>query len=1216
MTDAAPSPVPKSNTSRGPISLRTTASPSATHRRTRSRSFFSNQADDEDAVDGFRTVRINNFPANSRKGFVSNELRTAKYTPLNMVPKSLFEQFRRVSNFYFLVVACIAFIPDVSPSLAITQALPLIVVVGFGFARDVYEDLKRAASDRKSNGKAEIILSRENPALRMEDEPVKKIAKRDQQFPILEHQAVQLSRISLNPDDHVCVPSRGIAVGDIVLVRKGEVFPCDLVLLMSSSEGGVAFVSTANLDGESNLKRVVVAEASSSVNSVDELRASSAVIRAQQPSPILHEFDGKMASGNEDFTPLDSSNLLLRGSILRNTDYIYGVAMYTGYDTKVALNMRNPPSKMGDIEKKLNWVVLLLFIFLVIIVIITAGIGGYLQTSFGAGQWYMGPVLRAEPGWRRGLRSLGTFLILFSTFIPVSLFVTLEFVRLVQGIFIAADPRMKTGDQAAVARSTNLNETLGTIQHVLSDKTGTLTENIMRYVACSAGGHIYDTTKKRSAMTKAVAKDVKEVKRLVWAMALCHSVIPEPKTEPSVALDTTTAKEAGKRQRLRLRRNQKPENHSREAAGSSDPDHDIGIDPSPAVGTEKEILPDYQGQSPDEVALVSVARDYGVALLRRSMKDLEINHFGTAETYKVLAELEFNSDRKRMSMILECPDGKIRMITKGADTIMLKLLEDDTDISTIQAHVDHFAKEGLRTLLFATKTITKRDYDDWNKEFIAARSSLEDREKLVSEVSARIEQNLKFVAVTAVEDKLQDRVPETIKFLREADVRLWVLTGDKRETAENIGYSANLLDRLMTVVHIKASNKEECEAQIAKAIDEHCGSSSPDRLHRRSISFNSIKSLGGFKTQSGVEEKELGIIIDGASLKYALEDLADQFMQLADFTKTVICCRVTPLQKALVVRMVRELRQSTTLAIGDGGNDVSMIQEAHVGVGIFGKEGTQAARSADYAIGEFKHLRQLVAVHGRYSQIRTAGLINLSFYKNMLFTMTQVYFQIFCFASGTMFNNQWLSAAFNVLITSVPPFVFGIFEKDLDENTLFRFPRAYAAARDRGCFSIKSVGEYAFLYGGWHSVVVFFGVFFGFGSLKINHPNGLDSGFNLVGFVVTTLVVCMSLFKFVLHTYIQGFVFIIVILLSFATYLALVPLSISVLKEYPLIGLYPMMLGSTNFWVTALLVFVAGYYIDYLVLMVRRLLYPDTTYALQRWEQQQRRGQQQNEKGE
>ena len=1202
-------------TSPRPISLRTNAS-----RQTTSLSFFSQHRpdDDNDAADGLRTVRVNNFAANLRKSFPSNELRTAKYTPLNMVPKSLFEQFKRVSNFYFLIVACVAYIPNVSSSLPITQALPLIVVVGFGFARDIYEDLKRASHDRKSNGKPEYILSRENHAASSDDATAKKVAKKKKaSFPVPDDEALRMTASGLNPDYHVCVPSRGIVVGDIVLVRKGEIFPCDMVLLFSSGEGNVAYVSTANLDGESNLKRLLVAEATSTVDSINELRNCSSVIRAQQPSPILHEFEGKMSTLLDNFTPLDSSNLLLRGSILRNTEYVYGVAVYTGYDTKVALNMRHPPNKMGDIEKKLNWVVLLLFSFLAVIVLISAGISGFLQSRFGEGQWYMGDDIRFEPGWKLGVRSVGTFFILFYTVIPVSLFVTLEFVRLVQGMFMSFDPRMKSGDQAAVARSTNLNETLGTIQHVLSDKTGTLTENIMRYVACSAGGHIYDTTRRKSVMAKAVQKNIMEVRRLVWAMALCHSVVPEPKSDPIVEVAPTQMKEPGKRQRLRRRLHGKQQ-ASTDIIDISDPNVNImsapGVGPANDAGIEMEVLPDYQGQSPDEVALVTVARDYGVALLRRSMKDLEIDHFGTTETYTVLAELEFNSDRKRMSMILECPDGKIRIITKGADTIMLNLLEEETDTSIIQAHVDHFATEGLRTLIFAMKTIPKREYETWFKDFVAARSSLEDRDKRVSEVSARIEQDLEFIAVTAVEDKLQDRVPETIKFLREADVRLWVLTGDKRETAENIGYSANLLDRQMTVFHIKASNSEQCREQILEALEKHCEFTPSDRTLQESSSSTSL-SIGETKVRHGEMDRELGVIIDGASLKYAIEDLAEEFMQLADYAKTVICCRVTPLQKALVVRMVRELRKSTTLAIGDGGNDVSMIQEAHVGVGIFGKEGTQAARSGDYAIGEFKHLRQLVAVHGRYSQIRTAGLINLSFYKNFTFTLTQVYFQIFCFASGTTFNNQWLASAFNVLVTSGPPFVFGIFEKDLDESTLFRFPRAYAAARDRGCFSIRSVAEYAFLYGGWHSVVIFFGVLLCFGSMKINHANGLDSGFDLVGFVVTTLIVCMTLFKFILHTYIQGLVFIIVIVLSFLMYLVLVPLCVYFppVNEQALNGLYPMMLGSTNFWVTAILVFVVGYYVDYLALMVRRLVFPDTTYALQRWEQQQRRQVKENE---
>eukprot|EP00171_Calliarthron_tuberculosum_P003080 IDg3080t1 len=224
---------------------------------------------------------------------------------------------------------------------------------------------------------------------------------------------------------------------------------------------------------------------------------------------------------------------------------------------------------------------------------------------------------RNESPVKAGARGLGTFLILFSTFIPVSLFVTLEFVRLVQGIFISADPRMKTGEQHAVARSTNLNETLGTIQHVLSDKTGTLTESIMRYAACSAGGHIYDVLKKNNVMQRAIAKDITEVKKLVWSMALCHSVVPEPKSEPVLEKPRRGSKEAGGYTRLRRHRQNKDD----------DVIEDDVLLPGNAEPLEKaapQELPDYQGQSPDEVALVTVARDYGAALLRRTLNTIVI----------------------------------------------------------------------------------------------------------------------------------------------------------------------------------------------------------------------------------------------------------------------------------------------------------------------------------------------------------------------------------------------------------------------------------------------------------------------------------------------------------------------------------------------------------------------------------------------------------------
>ncbi|PXF46192.1 Phospholipid-transporting ATPase IA [Gracilariopsis chorda] len=1162
--------------------------PSLSH----SRSLYSKRTsiltpeEQKDQQSGIRYVRFNDHSTNASRNFPSNQLRTAKYNALNMIPKALFEQFRRVANFYFLVIAIVSFVPGVSPSTPAASVLPLLVVVGFGFARDVYEDGKRAAEDRRQNSEKQIIMARRPESVDAVDRKVSLVSK---------SLSDRLIALNLQPEIHRTVASRNIAVGDIVFLRKGQVFPCDMVLLHSSTDGGIAYVSTANLDGESNLKRTLCAAPTSDLKYPSELLSLHGKVRAQQPATALYDFDASILLSGHEPAPLSASNLLLRGSILRNTSYVYGLAVYTGFDTKVALNMRNPPSKMGNVEKKLNWIVLILFVILAILISACSGAAAALQANQAEGQWYMDEFSDRGSG-SVFARSLGTFLILFSTFIPVSLFVTLEFIRVIQALFMSADYRMKTKGRSVAARATNLNETLGEIEHILSDKTGTLTENEMRYIACSAGGNVYNIRKKRRDMHNAVKKDVKPVKLLLLAMALCHSVVPEPKSEGSEPLFDDDDSDGKKKKKMRAFRNSK-KTESADAANANQSDDD-----------SNDGLPSYQGQSPDEVALVTSARKYGIGLLRRTIDTLVIDHFGTEEEYTALAELEFNSDRKRMSMIFKCPDRKIRMYTKGADTIMLPLLRNNLDMQLVQDHIDEFAKEGLRTLVFAKRDFTPQEFEPWFARFQEASNSLDDREAKVSALSAEIETDLEFIATTAVEDKLQDKVPETIKFMREAGVKLWVLTGDKRETAENIGYSANLLDRDMDVRHIKGATSKEVRSQLSGTLDDHILDEEPRSFERaRSSSIANFARRLSLRDKKKVEEKEVGIIIDGKSLSFAIEDHAELFMALSDHAKVVICCRVTPLQKALVVRLVREERKAVTLAIGDGGNDVSMIQEAHVGVGIYGKEGTQAARSADYAVGEFKHLLRLTALHGRFSVVRTAGMINLSFYKNIFFTLTQVLFQPFAFVSGVTFNNQWISAAFNVIVTSASPFLYGIFERDVDEGTALRFPSVYGSNRDKKLFSIKSFLEYTMLYGLWHAVVVFFGVYLLFGYLRIGFSDGRDSGLFLVGLANSTIVTLMTLFKILLHSHTLNWIVLLFMALSLGVYVAVVPLSISLFQDYPMEGQLVALFSSPLFYLSAAVIMVGGFVLDFTVLSIRQLVKPNMVDRLRVWERDVRR---------
>ncbi|CDF36210.1 unnamed protein product [Chondrus crispus] len=973
-----------------------------------------------------------------------NAVKTSKYSLVNLLPLAICDQFRRLSNFYFLIVSIVSFVPNISPTSPVSTTLPLLVVVGFGLARDLWEDLQR----------------------RRDDAP------------------------TLVAVEHALRPARDLAVGDVVLVSRDDPFPADLLLLHAAA-APLCYVSTANLDGESNLKRRAVPPVLQ-VAKLPPLHEITVTVPA--PSDDLYAFSAAMQVGGGQPTSLSVDNLLLRGSILRNTPYVYGLVLYNGQDTKLARNMRNPPSKLGGIERMMNRVVVGLFSILA--------------------------VDRLLSGSSVGFRSLGTYLILFHSFVPVSMFVTLEFARIIQGWFIGEDKKMRTKGVSVKSKSNNLNESLGYVEHIFSDKTGTLTENVMRYVACSAGGNVYDERRAPGCLASAIRDGAEEVRNFVLAMAVSHDVVPE--------VD--------------------------EAEGSvSVPDDGL------------RGMPDFQGESPDEVALVEAAFAAGIELQGRTADTLVVKESWaeTASTYTILANLAFTSERKRMSTVLRCPDGLIRIFTKGADMVMLDLLSRSPAFVSLSRDTDSFSKEGLRTLVFGSRVISENEYEQWKSYYAEATTAIEDRVEREAEVAAMIEKDLDFVGVSAVEDKLQENVADTVQFLREAGMRFWVLTGDKRETAENIGYS---------------SNRDNAQ-------------SNPRAHHRRRSSLASGNLIAALTLRSidhGVEF-EMGMVIDGETLGFIEgQELEELFLEVADLCKTVICARVTPIQKAKVVKLVRTYDHSSTLAIGDGGNDVSMIQEAHIGVGIKGKEGSQAARAADYSMGEFQHLRRLLAVHGRFSYIRTAGIINLSFYKNIFFTTTQIMFQFFCFASGTTFHNQWIVTAWNSMLTLAPPFLFGIFERDLEEDTVMRFPSVYSSNRNHRLFSMRTVLEFTIAYSIWHATVVFFMTYFYFGRVEpIVFSNGHDAGFRLVGLAVSTMAVPIALSKFLLSSHLWTAAVLIGCGVSFGLLWALIPVFTSLAHEYALEGVLAKLFSSPTYHLLWPIVFATVFLPDFFVIMIR-----------------------------
>ncbi|XP_043916326.1 phospholipid-transporting ATPase VD [Protopterus annectens] len=474
-----------------------------------------------------------------------------------------------------------------------------------------------------------------------------------------------------------------------------------------------------------------------------------------------------------------------------------------------------------------------------------------------------------------------------------------------------------------------------------------------------------------------------------------------------------------------------------------------GAEPEPPEEQSVSLKINYEAESPDEAALVHAARAYKCTLQSRTPDQItvEVAPLGML-TFQLLHILPFDSIRKRMSVVVRHPvTGRVVVYTKGADSVVMELLRDSyEDNLTLekqqkkirartQRHLDDYAKEGLRTLCIAKKVMTDAEYTDWLNVHFLAETSIDNREELLLESATRLERNLTILGATGIEDRLQDGVPDAIEALRMAGIKVWVLTGDKQETAVNIGYSCKLLKQNDKVFNLNTETKETCETLIDHILEEV-------KYTQQRLGQVDVVCLP--HVSSGELDCHFGLVIDGRTLEFALDDgLQSKFLEVTRHCRSVICCRSTPLQKSKVVKAVRDKLKIMALAIGDGANDVNMIQVADVGVGISGQEGMQAVMSSDFAISEFKHLTKLLLVHGHWCYTRLANMILYFFYKNVAYVNLLFWYQFFCGFSGTSMTDYWILIFFNLLFTSVPPIIYGILDRDISAEILMHHPELY-----------------------------------------------------------------------------------------------------------------------------------------------------------------------------
>ncbi|XP_066534588.1 probable phospholipid-transporting ATPase VD [Hoplias malabaricus] len=495
---------------------------------------------------------------------------------------------------------------------------------------------------------------------------------------------------------------------------------------------------------------------------------------------------------------------------------------------------------------------------------------------------------------------------------------------------------------------------------------------------------------------------------------------------------------------------------------------------------EEELL--YEAESPDEAALVQAAKAYGYTLLGRSPEQLLVAVPGTGPlSVPLLHLLPFDSTRKRMSVVVRHPlTNEVVVYTKGADNVIMELATTSADdgcsreiMNRTQQHLDSYAREGLRTLCVAKRVLDDAEYEAWLKKHAFAETSIENREELLLESAQRLETNLTLLGATGIVDRLQEEVPETIEALQRAGIKVWVLTGDKQETAINIACACKLLrptDQLLTA---NSDSKEACEDRLFEL--------------QRDISTATERHMSdfGMGMSEDVFVSGFTLVIDGRTLDFALQDdLKKIFLDLTSSCRSVICCRSTPLQKSQVVRLIEESLGVMTLAIGDGANDVSMIQVADVGVGISGQEGMQAVMSSDFAISRFKHLRKLLLVHGHWCYSRLANMILYFFYKNVMYVNLLFWFQFFCGFSGSTMTNSWVLIFFNLLFTSVPPLLYGVLDKDVSANVLLSLPQLYKSGQNSQVY-LPSTFWLTMLDAFYQSMVCFFIPYFTYAGTDI-----------------------------------------------------------------------------------------------------------------------------------
>ena len=973
----------------------------------------SKKTDDEDQDDqedddpsASRLVAVG---SNQSTRFPSNIISNAKYTAFTFLPLTLYNEFSFFFNMYFLLVALSQAIPALRIGYLFTYIGPLAFVLCITLGKEAYDDIERRRRDTEANSEEYRVLKfmdpdsvpiTSHPRRPLRSESFRKGSKRRKgsRHDLTDIQEEEEGPDAIQPSSHIQEvdrKSKDLKVGDVLKLSKGQRVPADVVILQcytsdgspktpvieaaeeesllafgttdgasnskgkqpevetpkeeaDNDSGGETFVRTDQLDGETDWKLRLASQLSQAIAAEEFVRLR---VTGGRPDKRVNEFFGTIeifdsrqdAMSNQsairdgddtNSAPLTIDNTAWANTVIASQGTTLAVILYTGPQTRSALSTSPSRSKTGLLEYEINSLTKILCALTLALSVVLVALEGFEKS--GENVWYV-KIMR--------------FLVLFSTIVPISLRVNLDLGKSVYSRFIQRDP----GIPGAVVRTSTIPEDLGRIEYLLSDKTGTLTQNEMEMKKIHVGTvsyaneamdevvsyvrqgfHIQPTTDPTSrstlitpASTYSSSANVgatrtrreigTRVRDVVLALALCHNVTPTTEVEDGVEVTS------------------------------------------------------YQASSPDEIAIVKWTESVGLRLAHRDRKSIVLESTESGRTIvrvRILDNFPFTSDGKRMGIIvhfhedvnIKNPDlssGEIWFYQKGADTVMgpIVMANDWLDEETA-----NMAREGLRTLVVGRKKLSYQQYHEFSSQHQEASMTIAGRDSGMQRVvSHYLENDLELIGVTGVEDKLQKDVKPSLELLRNAGIKIWMLTGDKVETARCVAVSSKLVARgqyIYTVAKLKKKDNAQEHLDFLRSKTDAC------------------------------------LLIDGESLSLLLTHFRIEFISIAVKLPTVVACRCSPTQKAEVAKLIKEYTKKRVCCIGDGGNDVSMIQAADVGVGIVGKEGRQASLAADFSIEQFCHLVKLLVWHGRNSYKRSAKLAQFVIHRGLIIAVCQTMYSI------------------------------------------------------------------------------------------------------------------------------------------------------------------------------------------------------------------------------